>query len=101
MALAYVLITTKPMKEDDVQRKLASIESITEFLPLFGEYDFIAKIESQNYEELGEIVISQIRGIEGVEFTKKVRDKLWGMREFGISTIDSHRILVGQDFGKD
>lgn len=33
----------------------------------------------------------------GVEFTQPLSDKPWGMREFGIRTIDGHRILFGQE----
>jgi hypothetical protein len=33
----------------------------------------------------------------GVEFTQTLSDKPWGMREFGIRTIDGHRIMFGQE----
>ncbi len=33
----------------------------------------------------------------GVELIKSLRDESWGMREFGIKTIDGHRIMIGQD----
>ncbi|MFZ5635977.1 MAG: VOC family protein, partial [Pseudomonadota bacterium] len=33
----------------------------------------------------------------GVEFTQSLADKPWGMREFGIRTIDGHRIMFGQE----
>lgn len=32
-----------------------------------------------------------------VTFIKTIRDEPWGMREFGIRTIDGHRIMFGQD----
>ena len=32
-----------------------------------------------------------------VVFTKSLRAEPWGMKEFGISTIDDHRIMFGQD----
>lgn len=31
----------------------------------------------------------------GCEFVKTLRDESWGMREFGIRTIDGHRIMIG------
>ena len=31
-----------------------------------------------------------------VELTKPLRDEPWGMREFGLRTVDGHRIMVGQ-----
>lgn len=33
----------------------------------------------------------------GVDFTQQLADKPWGMREFGIRTIDGHRIMFGQE----
>lgn len=33
----------------------------------------------------------------GAEIVKPLRDEPWGMREFGLRTIDGHRIMVGQE----
>ena len=33
----------------------------------------------------------------GVHFTQRLADKPWGMREFGIRTIDGHRLMFGQE----
>jgi catechol 2,3-dioxygenase-like lactoylglutathione lyase family enzyme len=33
----------------------------------------------------------------GAEFTQGLADKPWGMREFGIRTVDGHRIMFGQE----
>ncbi|MEE7546885.1 hypothetical protein HF319_07475 [Xanthomonas sp. Kuri4-1] len=33
----------------------------------------------------------------GAEFTQTLADKPWGMREFGLRTIDGHRIMFGQE----
>jgi predicted enzyme related to lactoylglutathione lyase len=38
---------------------------------------------------------------KGCEFTKELRNESWGMREFGVRTIDGHRILIGQEIEKD
>jgi len=35
----------------------------------------------------------------GAEFTQTLADKPWGMREFGIRTIDGHRLMFGQELG--
>jgi len=70
MALGYVLIIAAPAHEHEVYNKLSKIPEIIELLPLFGEYDFIAKIEAEDFEKLGEVVVSKIRSIEGVANTK-------------------------------
>lgn len=31
----------------------------------------------------------------GVEFLSDIQDKPWGMREFGVKTVDGHRIMIG------
>ena len=33
----------------------------------------------------------------GVRFTQLLASKPWGMREFGIRTIDGHRLMFGQE----
>jgi uncharacterized glyoxalase superfamily protein PhnB len=33
----------------------------------------------------------------GAEFTQALSDKPWGMREFGVRTVDGHRIMFGQE----
>jgi hypothetical protein len=37
---------------------------------LFGEYDLLAKIEGDDFENLGVIVVNKIRSIEGILDTK-------------------------------
>ena len=33
----------------------------------------------------------------GAELVKPLRSEPWGMREFGVRTVDGHRIMFGQD----
>ena len=70
MAIGYVLVTIAPSCEHEVYNKLSKVAEISELYPLFGEYDFIAKIEVEDYEKLGNIIINKIRSIEGIIDTK-------------------------------
>ncbi|MGC8496751.1 MAG: Lrp/AsnC ligand binding domain-containing protein [Thermoplasmata archaeon] len=70
MAVGFVLISTAPGKEHDVYNALKNIKEIVELHPLFGEYDLIAKIDAKDFNELGKIVVDQIRNITGVIDTK-------------------------------
>jgi DNA-binding Lrp family transcriptional regulator len=70
MAIGYVLIHVTPQHEHEVYNKLSKIPQVVELHPLFGEYDLIAKIQTDDFEELGTIIISQIRSINGVIDTK-------------------------------
>lgn len=36
----------------------------------------------------------------GAEFVKPLRSEPWGMREFGIRTVDGHRIMIGSPVGE-
>ncbi len=35
--------------------------------------------------------------VKSAEFIKPMSDEPWGMREFGVRTIDGHRIMFGQE----
>jgi len=70
MAVGFVLIKAAPAHEHIVYNRLSKIKEIIELHPLFGEYDLIAKIEADNFEKLGNIVVNKIRSIEGVIDTK-------------------------------
>ena len=70
MAIGFVLISAAPAREHDVYNKLSKVPEIIELYPLFGEYDLIAKIEVDDFEKLGAIVVNKIRSIDGVIDTK-------------------------------
>ena len=70
MFIGFILIKAAPMLEHEVYNKLSKIQAIIELQPLFGEYDLIAKIEAEDFEKLGEIVINNIRSVKGVIDTK-------------------------------
>ena len=69
MAIGFVLINAAPAREHDVYNKLSKVPEIIELHPLFGEYDLIAKIEADDFEDLG-VVVNKIRSIDGVIDTK-------------------------------
>jgi len=70
MAIGFILINTAPGHEYEVYNKLSKIQEIIEIHSLFGEFDIIVKIESKDFEELGNIVVKKIRIINGVIDTK-------------------------------
>jgi len=70
MALGFVLINTSPTYEHEVYSELLREPKIFEVYPLFGEFDFITKIEADNFEKLGEIIVNNIRSVKGVTDTK-------------------------------
>ncbi len=70
MAVGFVLISTGPGREREVYEALLKVQNVIEVHPLFGEYDLIAKVEANDFNELGCIVVDNIRTINGVIDTK-------------------------------
>ncbi|MDP6156082.1 MAG: Lrp/AsnC ligand binding domain-containing protein [Candidatus Thermoplasmatota archaeon] len=70
MAVGFVLISIAPMKERDIHTALSSIPEIVEHHPLFGEFDIIAKIEAEDFNVVGHVVMYKIRIIPGILDTK-------------------------------
>jgi len=70
MSIGFVLINAAPAHEHEVYDKISRVPEIIEIHALFGEYDIIAKIEAENFEKLGQIIVNKIRSIEGVINTK-------------------------------
>lgn len=70
MALGFVLVTTEAGKEHDVYNQLLEVAEVRELVPLFGEYDLIAKVEARDIDALGGAILTSIRTIPGVMATK-------------------------------
>ena len=70
MSIGFALISVSPMKEQQVFDQVSKIPEIKELYPLFGEYDIIAKIETNDFDSIGSVVIKKIRAIAGVLDTK-------------------------------
>jgi predicted enzyme related to lactoylglutathione lyase len=56
--------------------------------------------ETQDHSYFAYLVVSEIDAFyaqvanKGAEIVKPLRDEAWGMREFGLRTIDGHRIMI-------
>jgi len=79
---AYVMINCDLGAEESIIKELKQFENVKEIQGVFGVYDIIAKVESQNQDTLRETITWQIRkldkvrstltlsGIEGQEFRR-------------------------------
>jgi DNA-binding Lrp family transcriptional regulator len=74
MAIGFVLISVAPKLENQVFKRLSKTPEIIELHTLFGEYGLIAKIESEDFDKLGSIVVNKIRSIEGIIDTKALTE---------------------------
>ena len=70
MTANFILIKTKPGKECEVYDVLNEVPEIIELNQLFGEYDLIVKIETDDIEQIGRIVVDKIRHVDGIIDTK-------------------------------
>lgn len=57
-----------------------------------GDHSYFAYIEVRDAS-----MLFQEFETKGVHFIKRIQDEIWGMREFGIQTVDGHRIMFGQE----
>ncbi len=55
-----------------------------------GDHSYFAYLQIDDVDALHASV-----GAAGVKLCKKLTDEPWGMREFGIVTIDGHRVMFG------
>ncbi|MBI2077228.1 MAG: Lrp/AsnC ligand binding domain-containing protein [Euryarchaeota archaeon] len=69
-AIGYILIDVQAGTERDVFYSLQGVEEVSEVFPLFGQFDFIAKVEATDFNVLGQIVVARIRSIPGVRSTQ-------------------------------
>jgi predicted enzyme related to lactoylglutathione lyase len=55
-----------------------------------GDHSYFAYLEVDDIDQLHEAVMEK-----GAMMIKELRNEPWGMREFGIRTVDGHRIMFG------
>lgn len=55
-----------------------------------GDHSYFAYLVVDDIDQLYDSVAGN-----GAAFIKRLRNEPWGMREFGIRTIDGHRMMVG------
>ncbi len=72
MALVYLLIRAEYGKIGIVKTTMARFEEIKELHEVFGRYDIIAKIETQNSEEFRKFMRNRIRILEGIKSIEPV-----------------------------
>ena len=55
-----------------------------------GDHSYFAYLEVEGIDRWYDELVGK-----SVELIKPLRDEPWGMREFGIRTVDGHRIMFG------
>ena len=70
MVRGYILVKLTPGFESSVLSQIRATPGVLEINPVFGHWDAIATAEAKTLHELSTLVISQIRGIQGVHDTE-------------------------------
>ena len=65
-AIALVLLTTEPGREQDVVKELSRMAEIEEAMVLFGEYDVYCKVVVEDFSQLSDLVLRNVRTLSGV-----------------------------------
>ena len=65
-AIALVLLTTEPGREQDVVKELSRMAEIEETMVLFGEYDVYCKVVIEDFSQLSDLVLRNVRTLSGV-----------------------------------
>ena len=66
MARAYLKINVEPGKERIVKNQLLERKNVVQADLTSGEQDIIALIEADNYEQLMNFVVTELRPIDGI-----------------------------------
>lgn len=67
---AFVLCKLSPGKEQKAVQKIRSMTGISEVHLVFGSWDLILCADADTIDKLCGLVVSQIRGIDGVSATE-------------------------------
>ncbi len=71
MVVGVCMINVELGKETAVRKELSKLGGIRELLHLFGEYDFVAIIETDGLKALNDLV-DEIRVLKGITATKTI-----------------------------
>jgi len=70
--IVFMLMSTSPKKTKNVCDALCKIQGITERYTIFGDYDIIVKIQTENIDTM-RMIMNRIVSIEGVLSTKPLQ----------------------------
>ena len=69
MATAFVLINAELGAENEVLRDLKAIQEVKEAHMVYGVYDVIARVETENLQDLKDTISMKIRRLDNVRST--------------------------------
>jgi len=67
---AFILFKTEPSRERDVYLTLSDHPDVVEVHALYGEFDLLVRISSDDSKHLASLVMRKFRQIDGVKETQ-------------------------------
>jgi anthranilate phosphoribosyltransferase len=69
MVTAFILLVTAAGKEREVMTKLLGMSEVKEAYVVYGEYDIIAKVETDTLKELDRFIMENLRRMPEIQMT--------------------------------
>ena len=66
---AYILIQTEVGKAAEVAKSIAEVKGVTLAEDVTGPYDVIVRAEAGSVDELGQLVVARVQGVDGITRT--------------------------------
>jgi DNA-binding Lrp family transcriptional regulator len=73
MTTSYVLLNSEINANSQVKASLKQVESVEEVFSVYGSFDFIIKIKTQNLDKMRDIISNKIRRIPCIKSTVTLR----------------------------
>ncbi len=73
MEKAIILLSCEIGTEHDIAKQLSKINEIKNVMITYGEYDLVIEVETENFEKMDALIISQIRKLEKIRTTITLR----------------------------
>jgi uncharacterized protein with GYD domain len=69
MQIAYILISCNVGSEQEVLSELKKIREIKTAMITYGEYDIVARVETDSGEQMAQMISSKIRQLQKIRST--------------------------------
>ncbi len=69
MVQAYILVQTEVGKAATVAAEISGIPGVVAAEDVTGPYDVIVRAEATDVDELGQLVVAQVQGVNGITRT--------------------------------
>jgi DNA-binding Lrp family transcriptional regulator len=66
---AYIMLNVKTGTEDEICKELTEYEEVEEAATIYGQYDAVIKVGTQDMKHLDSFILEKLRGISNILLT--------------------------------